>query len=74
MSCAHRIPARQVASQLEVGDIDGRLAAFGAQRTDEAWKVAVPREQHVAGHPTLLQRLREGGMFEQAQPLEFDVA
>ena len=25
-------------------------------------------------HPTLLQRLREGGMFEQAQPLEFDVA
>ena len=25
-------------------------------------------------HPMLLQKLREGGMFEQAQPLEFDVA
>ena len=25
-------------------------------------------------HPVLLQRLREGGMFQQAQPLEFDVA
>ena len=25
-------------------------------------------------HPVLLQRLREGGMFQQAQPLEFNVA